>query len=261
MAGSSRHVRNRCNREGSRTKMDVVMIKPTRARSAGKWSMPGILVLAAALGLSGQATTPSPAFNPAPGEPVVTYSRSFKGSQPAFLQVEVARNGQAEFEVRMADGQPMQTLVFTASPRVVAQVFALTRKAKEFSRPLEDRHDKVGYTGTKMLAYDDAGQHHQQVFNFTRVKPAADLQGLFEAIGDTGTHALRLQESARYDPLGVVKELGLIAVDWNENQMAEPSIILPVLRQVSANTNLMDIARKRARILIQRMTGTAKAGR
>lgn len=210
-------------------------------------------LLSMAVWLPGQSPAPAAGSGLNLDQPRVTYSRSFKGSQPSFLQIVVAQNGQAEFQSRAADNQPLQTIDFAAAPATVARIFQLTRQAKDFHRPLEDRHSKVSYMGTKMLAYDDPSHHTQQVFNFTRSAPAYALQQLFEQIADTGEHTLKLEETMRYDRLGVVKELNLIAIDWDQRQMAEPAIILPVLQKVSTDQDLMEIARKRAAALIQTM--------
>lgn len=187
-------------------------------------------------------------------QPRVTYSRSFKGSQPAFLQVIIQQNGNAEYQTRESDNQPVQSLPFTASLATVTEVFHLAKQAGDFSKPLEDRHSKVSYMGTKMLAYDSPAAHHQQIFNYTRKQPAMALQQLFEKIADTGEHTFKLQQAMQYDRLGVVKELNLIRVDWDQQQMLEPEILLPTLQKISSDQNLMNIARKRAAELVQTMT-------
>lgn len=231
-------------------------------RSAGL--LFGPLLLAGWMMAQTPATMPAPSAAPAGNgisldQPRVTYSRSFKGSQPAFLQVIIGQDGKSEYQTRESDGQPEQSFFFTASPPTVSEVFQLAKRAGDFRKPLEDRHSKVSYMGTKMLSLDSPTEHHQQVFNFTRNQPAMALQQLFEKIADTGEHTLKLQQAMRYDRLGVVKELNLIRVDWDQQQMLEPAILLPTLQQISRDQNLMGIARNRAAELAREMTNPAAA--
>lgn len=219
----------------------------------------GLLLLAGGLTAQtapAQAAPPPPAAGNGPdlNQPRITYSRSFKGSQPAFLQIIIGQDGKAVYQSRESDNQPEQSLSFTASPALVSEVFQLAKQAGDFRKPLEDRHSKVSYMGTKMLAYDSPVEHHQQIFNYTRKQPAMALQQLFEQVADTGEHTLKLQQAMRYDRLGVVKELNLIRADWDQQQMAEPEILLPTLQQLANDQNVMGIARKRAAELVQKMT-------
>lgn len=214
--------------------------------------------------LAGGMLAQTPSATPAPAgsglnlnQPRVTYSRSFKGSQPAFLQIIIGQDGKAEYQARETDTQPLQSLSFTASPATVAEVFQLAKQAGDFRKPLEDRHSKVSYMGAKMLAYDSPAEHNQQAFNYTRKQPAMALQQLFEKIADTGEHTFKLQQAMQYDRLGVVRELNLIRVDWDQRQMLEPEILLPTLQQISRNRNLMGIARNRAAELAQQMANPA----
>ncbi len=191
----------------------------------------------------------------APGSPPprVTFTERFPGSQPVFFQVTIQSDGAAQYRTIERPGQPPLRLGFTA-PRLAARIFALTRELHDFRRPRLESGHRVGDMGAKTLAYDDGAQHTQQVFNFTTVRAAAELNQIFQGISTASEDALRLERSIRYDPLGVISALNQVGRDWEQDQISSPRPLLPVLRRAAANPNLMNIARRRARLLIHMMT-------
>lgn len=185
--------------------------------------------------------------------PRLTYSKSFRGSVPSFLQITVRQDGVARFESVEKPGDPPATFDFTASKLLVSRVFALTRALHDLAKPVLESKSKVGYMGTKMLAYDDDGHHAQQTFNFTSVPAASELTDIFERIAASGEHAARLRHAVRYDHLGVVQELDGITQDWSEHQLLAPELLRPLLEQVANDPALMEIAHRRAHDLLAEM--------
>ncbi|HET9784844.1 MAG TPA: hypothetical protein VFP94_07800 [Terriglobales bacterium] len=179
----------------------------------------------------------------------VTYMRSFKESKPAFLQIEIARDGAARYQAREVDSDPLSTLTFTASPAVVQEVFAATAALHEFAQPLQSKQP-VAYTGDKMLAFDDAGHHQSQSFTYTTDKPAAKLVDLFEKISVTGMNAIRLQRALQYQPLDVLALMNHIQDDWSNHMMAEPQLLAPTLEKLVADGGAMAAAQHRAEKLL-----------
>lgn len=205
--------------------------------------------------LAAQTTAPTQAASAAAplDVPRVTYTRSFKGSNPAFLQVEVSQDGHARFQAKDNDTDPLSTLDFTATPAAVQETFSRAAALDGFTSPLQSKQ-KVAYTGDKMLAFDDANHHNAQEFSYTTDPPAAALVDLFEKIAVAGTDAIRVQRAMRYDRLDLLDLIEHVQGDWDAHLMAEPQLLAPVLEQAAANPDLMDAARKRAGKLAQAMT-------
>lgn len=185
------------------------------------------------------------------GSPRVTYARSFKGSVPAFFQIEVYRDGHATYSAREKAGMPLATLTFTASPAALQEIFANAGALHDFATPTLQAKQNVAYTGDKMLAYDDDSHHTSQQFTYTTNKHARALVSLFEGISVTGMDALRLQRALQYQPLDVLQIMNQIEADWAGHQMAEPQLLAPSLQAALANPAIMDAAQKRARKLLQ----------
>lgn len=180
----------------------------------------------------------------------VTYKRSFKQSRPAFLQIEIARDGAARYQAREVDTDPLSTLDFTASPQTVQEIFAAAAALHDFAHPLQSPQP-VAYTGDKMLAFDDGAHHQSQSFTYTTDKPAAKLVGLFEKISVTGMNAIRLQRALQYQPLDVLALMNHIQDDWSSHLMAEPQLLAPTLEKLVSDGNAMSAARHRAEKLLQ----------
>lgn len=200
---------------------------------------------------------PAPAGAP-DAVPRLTYSKSFAGSTPAFFQITVRRDGDAEYESIEKNGQPAQSLAFTVAPAMTRRLFALAAAVDDFARPLEAKA-KVSYMGTKMLAYDDAARHQEQTFNYTTASPAAALTDLFERIGTTGEDALRLRHAARYDHLGVLQVLDGILRDARQNELGAPQLLRPTLEKVASDPQLMDVAHVRAREVLTTLAREPKS--
>lgn len=190
---------------------------------------------------------------PAAASARVTYSRSFKGSQPSFLQVEIAQDGQASYQAREQDSDPLTSLSFTASPATVAEVFRAADALRHFAGPKLESKDKVAFTGEKMLAFDDATQHASQLFTYTKLAPAVALIGLMEKISTTGIAAIRLQRAMKYQPLNLLDLMESAQTDWAQHQMAEPQLLQPTLEALVANPAAMSAAKDRAQKLLDAM--------
>jgi|SRR6185437_9307332 len=190
------------------------------------------------------------ALGQASSSPRVTYTRSFKGSQPAFLQLAIQQDGAASYQAKEKDDDPLTTITFTASPEVAAEIFADVHALGDFAGPKLQSKEKVAYTGDKMLAYDDASQHRSQEFTYTKLPASRSLVELFEKISTAGMDAIRLQRALRYQPLNVLDAMQQMQSDWDLHQIAEPQIMQPILEQTVASPAAMDAARHRAQKLL-----------
>lgn len=185
--------------------------------------------------------------------PRVTFTESFPGSQPVFFQIVIRPDGAAAYTTIERPGQPRLHLRFS-SVRLAGRVFALTHQLHEFQSPRIESRKHVGAMGAKMLAYDDAGHHFQQTFNFTTVHAAAELNRIFQGISTASEDGLRLRREIRYDPLGVIQALNQIGRDWEQNQISSGAPLIPILRHAATDPDLMHIARRRAERLLRALS-------
>lgn len=209
------------------------------------------------LGLACLALAPGLAAQTAPAARV-TYTRSFQGSQPAFLEIVVGADGRAQYQAKENGADPATTLDFTATPATVRAIFGQAAVLGDFAGDKLQSRSKVAYTGDKMLAYDDGTRHAAQEFTYTQLPAATALVDLFEKISVAGMDSIRLRRALQYQPLDLLDRLREIQDDWNSHGMAEAEILVPTLEAVTQDPASMEAARHRAEQLLKEIGAAGK---
>lgn len=195
-----------------------------------------MILLGLWLALAGAADEPARIF----------YSKSFPGSHPPYVAIDVDETGRGEY--REQDEE--EPLVFQMSEAEAREIFALAARLDYFRRPLETRA-KVAFTGTKTFRYQRGTQRHEVQFNFSMDPDARSLWDWFERISESVQLLQRLQRAARYDRLGVNQALLQLEIAWDRRRLVAPQQFVPVLERIAGNQVYMHIARERAARLLE----------
>ena len=175
--------------------------------------------------------------------PKLAYIRSFPGSDPAYFQVEIDRDGLLEYKESPTDDHPVKTQL---TPSEVGPLFSDAEKLNCFKSPIESGL-KVANTGKKTFRYQAAdGATSETVFNYSTDETAHDLLERFENIAASEHAYLQLDSTARYDKLGVNDALANIESLWLHKQLAAPQQFIPLLTRVATHESYMHLARERA---------------
>ena len=94
--------------------------------------------------------------------PKVLYTKSFPGSVPAFVSVELLKNGQVIYKEAPDDENPVD---FKLSPEDTNEIFALADKLDRFKRPLESNL-KVANMGMKTFRFEDGAAKNETEVQF-----------------------------------------------------------------------------------------------
>jgi hypothetical protein len=190
--------------------------------------------------------------------PSITYTREFRGSQPPYFSIQVAKSGDLTYKESPTDNQPVTAHMTDAGS---SALFALADKLDYFRSPLESGL-KVANTGKKTFRYDDGGgKISETTFNYSTNQVAQQLLEKFELIGETERAYLDLERTAKFDKLGVNDSLAEVESLWLRKQLAAPSQFIPLLNRVASHESYMHLARERAARLrdeIQAAGGVAK---
>ena len=178
----------------------------------------------------------------AAGGPRVIYSKSFPGSFPAYTQITLDQEGNAEYREAPNDDQP---LTFKLQPADVHEVFALVAKLDYFQRPLESPA-KVAFMGTKTFRYEGGGHTSEVKFNFSEDPDARALADWFDRMVESALRRIDLERAAKYDHLGVVKALVELQIDMDGKRVVALDQFLPILDRIAKNEMYMHTARERA---------------
>ncbi len=177
--------------------------------------------------------------------PKVLYTKSFPGSVPAFVSVELLKSGQAVYKEAPDDEDPVG---FKLSPEDTNEIFALVDKLDQFKRPLESNL-KVANMGMKTFRFEDGSAKNETKFNYSLDPDANLLLDWFERLTETQRLQFDLERTAKFDKLGVNKTLLQIEMAYNRKRLIGVDRFLPLLDRVAKNDAYLHMARERAAAL------------
>jgi hypothetical protein len=177
--------------------------------------------------------------------PRLTYSKSFPGSAPPYVEITLDHSGNAQYKEAADDDQPLK---FQVSESDTSAMFALVDKLAHFNRPLESPL-KVAFMGMKTYRYENGPEKAEVKFNYSEDPDAQALQEWFERIAETEQDLINLERAAKYDKLGVNGALLLVQSSFDHKRLVAPQQLLPMLDRIAKNETYMHMARERAAAL------------
>jgi hypothetical protein len=175
--------------------------------------------------------------------PVLTFTKQFPGSQPAYESITLTKTGAMEYKESPADDRPVWAQM--PDPDVNA-MFDMAAKLGYFQTRLESGL-KVANTGKKTFTYNDgAGKTSNVDFNYSQVVVAQELLDRFERIGQSERAYINLERTAQFDKLGVNDSLAEIEALWLNKQLAAPLQFVPLLTKIASHESYMHLVRDRA---------------
>ncbi len=175
--------------------------------------------------------------------PRMTFSKSFPGSVPPYIEITVDRSGAAEYKEDPKDDNPLK---FQLSHSDADAIFGLVDRLDRFARPLESGL-KVANMGQKTFRYaGDDGASHEVKFNYSEDLEAKTLLDWFERISETERILIELERSVRFDKLGVQDAILRVEVERDQKRLVAEEQFLPMLDRIVKNESYLHMARTRA---------------
>jgi hypothetical protein len=171
--------------------------------------------------------------------PRLFYSRAFPGSQPAYFQITLDKDGNAVYGEAPDDDLPLK---FRLGETETQQVFALVEKLDYFKHPVESAA-KVAFMGAKTLRYENGDQKGEIQFNYSEDVAAREMQDWFERMAESAQYRTGLERAAKYDKLGVPQALSLLWSAMEHNRLVAKDQFLPMLDRIANNETYMHTAR------------------
>lgn len=188
----------------------------------------------------------------APG-PKLWFSRSFPGSAPAYLEITLDRSGSGQYK-ESPDENP---LLFQLGASEVSDIFAIAERLAWFTRPLESPL-KVANMGMKTFRFEDGARRSEVKFNYSEDPDARLLLDWFERIAETEQNRITLEQTAKYDKLGVNRALLQLQASLERKRLVAPDQMLPMLDRIAKNETYLHMARLRAADLAEAIRSSAK---
>jgi hypothetical protein len=174
--------------------------------------------------------------------PRIVYSKSFPGSNPAYVSITVEKNGAAAYKEAPDDELPIRLQMAAAD---ASELFNLAGKLTFFKRPLESPL-KVANMGMKTFRFENGPEVSETKFNFTEDVDARALHDWFERIAETCQSLAFLQRTVKYDKLGVMKALLALETSRERKRLVAEKEFLPMLDRIVKNESFLHMARTRA---------------
>lgn len=150
-----------------------------------------------------------------------------------------------------ASDAPPEIVKFNWDMATVRHILELARQANYFHGEFDYRKHPVADTGRKTLAYNDSTHAGQTSYNWSENPAITELTKIFTGVAATLDFAPRLQYLLAHDKLGLDQELGNMETVASYGELAELQIVAPLLQQIASDPSVMNIARERARRLLQ----------
>jgi hypothetical protein len=184
--------------------------------------------------------------------PTITFEKVFKSSYPEYVEIKVSQSGAGTCDIRQLD-EEASPQAFDLGPPLVQRIFSLAAKLHNFQGVDLEVHKRLASLGEKTFRYQNGAQDFKVTFNYTLDPTGTELMSLFENISTQETDLADLKRTMQYDRLGVNDVVQDIESHYNDHLLPEPGRFVPVLDQLSGNTQYVDVARERARKLADRM--------
>ena len=189
-------------------------------------------------------------------EPVITYTKSFPGSVPEYVSIELHKDGSGIYKEATDDEDPVS---FKVVPEDVHMVFGLAETLNKFQTPLESGL-KVANMGKKTFAWREGPKKYETTFNFSLDENAKTLLDWFERVTESQQLYFILERAVKFDKLGVNKALLQVESAWDRKRLIAADRFLPLLDRVAKNDSYLHMARERAAALGDTFR-TAKSGK
>ncbi len=188
--------------------------------------------------------------------PTVTYEQEWKAADPSWYQISINTSGEAVYKSQPrvkeneSAGDPY-SLRFIASGTTREQIFQLTKSLNDFQGNFETKF-KVAQTGKKTLTFRDGSKETQTSLNYSDNAQMNQLISIFQRMSTTFEVAQKLDFDVRFDKLGIDRDLKSLEHLEADHQLAELQVISPVLERIANDNGIMNIARQRARRLLEK---------
>jgi hypothetical protein len=186
---------------------------------------------------------------------VITFRKVFKSSSPEFTEIRVPDAGSAICDQRNLDEDPGPQPMEVSEP-LRTRIFALAADLHNFKGISLDIKRRIANLGEKTFRYEKGGEVNEVVFNYTLNAKAGQLLQIFEGLAREQDDIAILQRRMKYDRLGVNEALLQLDDDVKHQAVAQPERFLPLLEQIAGDSKFLEIARQRARALVD----TIRAG-
>lgn len=178
--------------------------------------------------------------------------------QPRAYTIEINEDGSGSYAATYASSvagdpavQEVKQAIRIQGP-LISRLFQTARKSHFFPSNCADKRRRVAFTGKKTLAYSGPDGSGSCTFNYSRERELNQISAALVAVGYTLQMGKRLKQEHRYNRLALEDELESLQEAVDQGHALEPENIAPELEAIANDGAVMNLARARARSLLER---------
>lgn len=179
----------------------------------------------------------------------IVFSRVFPGSVPERFEAAIDREGRVVYTE--PDAEPVE---FQLDGKETAARFEQAAALDFFTGNLASGRKNIASSGSKVLRYEtDEGVRGEAAFDYSDEEQARALAAWFVKLAETQQHLFELERVARFDRLGINQALINLESAFEHDRVIAPERFVPILTRISAQDNVVRLARARAAGLLERI--------
>ena len=185
----------------------------------------------------------------------VTFTLDFPQSNPEHYSIAVDTSGHARYECTGKIAEDSEEEAYGAEFQMSAanreRVFSLAKQAQYFTGAVDSSNDKLAFTGTKVLSYQDGQRSNTAHYNYSNHASVQQLTTLFQNMAAALEYGRRLAYYHRYQKLALDEELKRMQTQARNNELSEIQAVSSMLQEIFDDSSVMNVVRARAKELIE----------
>jgi len=169
---------------------------------------------------------------------------------PAKYEITVDESGAASYSSEGPERDPFHR-EFKITPDNTQKIFSLARELNYFAGDYDFKRHRIAFTGDRTLTYVDGAKTSSTRFNWSENKQVMAIAAIFEGLSNTVEAGATLTDLLHHDKLGLNAFLTSLEKKQKAGWLQQLELITPILQEIADDRSVMDIARRRARNLLQ----------
>lgn len=191
--------------------------------------------------------------------PIVRVEYSNPGGTPTHWTLVLRANGQGNFRAEPAKPAPgLKTIEVPTidrgvqiSPDFAGRVFRVATSDRVLGNKCES-HLRVAFQGWKTIQYQGPEGKGSCTFNYSRDRQIQEMGESLVAVAATLIEGARLELLRQHDPLGLDRETSFMVEGAADGRLQQIGAIRNILESLEQDPAVMEMVRKRIRILLAR---------
>lgn len=214
-------------------------MRPSRVHSAWLLSLALILLTGGSSG-AGQPTR-------------VFWQKDYSRGNTELHRIEVETDGRTRYVLRLGEGEPV-AVDFQLKPHTLRHLLELFVQADFLNRDKNFVSSRrVADTGTRTIRLTSGTQTREVVLRHTDNKTFRKIVTFFDHLSAQERFLLDMKLTLKHDRLGIPRKLDQLQGFLDRKTIVDPHRFSPILKRISQDTSLMNLARKTARRLLRRI--------